>query len=169
MHTCPKCGQGYYSNDDIDDQRTASTSASRKRTMTELHPLDAGLADIGVPPSGLPFPPDSWKIIRLWGLGYVLISKTGLRAIIDCSKKDDNNFWVHISVSRSNRTPSHEEMASVKRDFLGDRYAYSVWPPQSQYVNIHAYCLHLWARVDTGDGRVLPEFSSELDGIGVSI
>ena len=61
-------------------------------------------------------------------------------------------------------------MALVKRDFVGeDRYAYSIWPPREQHVNIMPYCLHLWARMDELDGRVLPEFSAELPGIGRSV
>jgi hypothetical protein len=135
----------------------------------ELHPLDAGLLQLNLPPSGLAFPPLGWRILQPWGFGYALGSNTGLRAIIDCSQKDDDRWWVHISISRQSRTPTHEEMAAAKVSFLGNRYAYAVYPPVEQYVNIHAHCLHLWAVIDVGDGRILPEFSSELSGIGRSI
>lgn len=57
----------------------------------------------------------------------------------------------------------------MKQDFLGNRYAYSVWPSSEVYVNIHAYCLHLWALVDKENGMVLPEFSSVVPGVGVSV
>lgn len=135
-----------------------------------LHPLDAALMETGQR-SGLEFPPRGWEILQPWGIGgYVLQDRKGggLRVIIDASQKDDNRFWVHVSVSRRWRTPSHEDMAVVKAAFLGDRYAYSVWPPQNVYVNIHAHCLHLWCLAE-GDGRVLPEFSDELPGLGRSI
>lgn len=134
-----------------------------------LHPLDAGLLEIGQPVSGLAFPPDDWQVIQRWGYGYALQHQNGLRAIVDCSMKDDERWWVHVSVSRASRTPSHEDMALAKRAFLGERYAYSVWPPSEVYVNIHAHCLHLWALVDDANGAALPEFSAVVPGVGVSV
>ncbi len=134
-----------------------------------LHPLDAGLLQIGAPVSGLAFPPPGWKLYKEWGLGYVLLHRNGLRAIIDCEQKEDDRWWVHISVSRQRSTPTHEDMARTKWDFLGNRYAYAVFPPTDLYVNIHTRCLHLWALIDDQQGKVLPEFSDELPGIGLSI
>jgi hypothetical protein len=78
--------------------------------------------------------------------------------------KADGRFWVHVSISRKNWTPSHDDLVAVKRDFLGSRYAYAVFPAESAYVNIHQHCLHLWSLAE-GDGRVLPEFSEDLAGV----
>ena len=87
--------------------------------------------------------------------------------IIDCAEKSDGSQWIHASVSRKDWDPTHADMMAVKRDFIGDRYAYSVYPPAEKYVNIHPHCLHLWARLD---GKpVLPEFSEVLPMIGRSI
>ena len=59
---------------------------------------------------------------------------------------------------------------TVKLAFIGpEKYAYAVWPPTDKYVNIHPHCLHLWARLDLTDGRVLPEFSEILPEVGRSI
>lgn len=137
--------------------------------QSELHPLDAGLMEIKAPLSGLDFPPKGWRILQPWGFGYALQHREGLRAIIDCSQKEDDRWWVHISLSRASRTPTHEDMVQAKRDFLGDRYAYAVYPPTERYVNIHQHCLHLWALVDSKDGKVLPEFSAQVAGVGLSI
>jgi hypothetical protein len=134
-----------------------------------LHPLDAGLMEIKAELSLLPFPPAGWRVTQPWGFGYVLAHTNGLRAIIDCSQKMDDRWWVHVSVSRASRTPSYEDMAHAKADFLGSRYAYSVWAPEDTHVNIHAHCLHLWALVDKDRGQALPEFSAVLPGIGRSI
>jgi hypothetical protein len=114
--------------------------------------------------------PKGWQIAQPWGDGFALRQiGGGLRVIVDCEIKGDASLWLHVSVSRANYTPTHDDMARVKVDFIGDdRYAYSVWPPREQYVNIHNHCLHLWARME-GDGRVLPEFSAELPIIGKSI
>lgn len=135
-------------------------------TVATLHPMDAALMDLNLPLSGLPFPPTGWELLQEWGgNGYALRHRNGLRAIIDCSRKDDDRYWVHVSVSRAKWNPTHEDMCLVKRAFIGDRYAYAVHPPQSEYVNIHSHCLHLWALVDANLGRVLPEFSGDLGGV----
>jgi hypothetical protein len=134
-------------------------------SVSELHPLDAGLMEIKAPLSGLTFPPADWRILQEWGFGYALQHRNGLRAIIDCSQKEDDRWWVHVSVSRSARMPTHDDMTLVKQAFLGDRYAYAVYPPKSEYVNIHIFCLHLWTLVDGENGRVLPEFAGEVAGI----
>ena len=112
--------------------------------------------------------PKGWELLQRWGEGYALQS-VGLRVIVDCEIKADGSPWLHVSASRKNWTPTHEDMCRVKQDFIGPgRYAYAVFPPVEQYVNIHPHCLHLWARME-GDGRVLPEFSAELEGLGRSI
>jgi hypothetical protein len=113
--------------------------------------------------------PKGWEIVQPWGSGFALREKSGgLRVIVDCEYKRDEKAWVHVSVSRVDRIPSHEDMRRVKEAFIGDRYAYAVFPPRENYVNIHTKCLHLWALAE-GDSRVLPEFSEELPLIGRSI
>jgi hypothetical protein len=115
--------------------------------------------------------PPGWVVIHPWGDGFALRQVIGgLRVIVDCEQKADGLPWLHVSVSRQSWTPTHEDMAMVKHDFIGpDRYAYSIWPPADRYINIHAHCLHLWARMDESEGRVLPEFSADLPGIGPSV
>ncbi len=110
--------------------------------------------------------PRGWRVLHPWGNGLAL-QHGDLKVIIDCSPKKDGECWLHVSASRVNRTPSHEDMALIKTAFLGERYAYSVWPPSEKYVNIHKHCLHLWARLD--GAAVLPEFSDVIEGIGLSV
>ena len=107
--------------------------------------------------------PRGWQILQPWGNGFALM-RGGLRVIVDCSEKADGHCWLHLSVSRAKEMPSHADMAIAKEAFLGDRYAYSVFPPKDKYVNIHMFCLHLWARID-GEA-VLPEFSEVIEEIG---
>ena len=115
--------------------------------------------------------PKGWYVIKPWGSGFTCGQDGGgLRVIVDCETKEDGREWLHVSVSRARWTPSHEDMALVKRDFIGDRrYAYSVWAPVDKHVNIHAHCLHLWSMMDSEDGKVLPEFSAVIDLVGRSI
>lgn len=69
----------------------------------------------------------------------------------------DDRVWLHVSLSRRSRMPSYEDVADVKRLFVGeDRKAFQVFPAKQFHVNIHNFCLHLWSCIDGSDG--LPEF-----------
>lgn len=114
----------------------------------------------------IPYPPPNWHFIGPWGDGHCFAHKKGLRVIIDCEEKSDGRRWCHVSVSRKNWIPSHEDMCMVKDAFIGhDRYAYAIFPPREVYVNIHPNCLHLWAALEGEDGRMLPEFMGVIAGI----
>ena len=86
--------------------------------------------------------PKGWKVARTWGDGYVCMEVGGgLRVIVDCAVKADGNQLIHVSFSRKGWTPNHADACKVKQDFIGDRYAYAVFPPRDRYVNIHEHCL----------------------------
>jgi hypothetical protein len=53
--------------------------------------------------------------------------------------------WEHASVSTPNRCPTWEEMAFVKDLFWEpEDVVMQIHPAQSEYINCHPYCLHLW-------------------------
>lgn len=53
--------------------------------------------------------------------------------------------WDHVSVSFPNRTPTWEEMCEIKSMFFyPEETAWEYHPMESEYVNVHPYCLHLW-------------------------
>ena len=61
----------------------------------------------------------------------------------------DGEGWEHVSVSRKDRTPTWEEMCTVKNLFWEDEdVVIQFHPAKSQYINNHPYCLHLWRRAD---------------------
>lgn len=71
----------------------------------------------------------------------------------------DGKRWVHVSLAYPNRVPSYDELAEVKRIFVGlKRQAIMVLPREEKHINIHPYCLHLYCCLD-GDG--LPDFGRE--------
>jgi len=81
----------------------------------------------------------------------------GLRLIWSLAVEDDGHPWIHVSVSHADadqlpiivRLPSYHEQQQVKARVFGDRrWAYSVWPPADQHVNIHPGVLHLYGRLD---------------------
>ena len=81
-----------------------------------------------------------------------------MSVIVSGAVEQDGKRWVHVSVARPTRLPSYDDMAWAKQTFMGaDAYAYSVWAPVDKHVNIHPWCLHLWACID-GDG--LPDFTA---------
>ena len=60
----------------------------------------------------------------------------------------DGMGWEHVSVSRRDRCPTWDEMCQVKDMFWGDEdCVVQFHPPRSEYVNCHAYCLHLWRQI----------------------
>ena len=53
--------------------------------------------------------------------------------------------WDHVSVSWTNRTPTWEEMAKVKRLFFyPEEVCVEYHPAESEYVSYHPFCLHIW-------------------------
>lgn len=53
--------------------------------------------------------------------------------------------WDHVSVSTPNRTPTWEEMCWFKELlFDAEECVVQFHPPQSVYINQHAFVLHLW-------------------------
>jgi hypothetical protein len=55
-------------------------------------------------------------------------------------------------------------MSRAKNDLIGaDKWAYQVMPDAQNHVNIHPYCLHMFARLD--GQSVLPDFTWGLKSI----
>lgn len=105
--------------------------------ITDRHPMGRGWTPI---PSAVPYQ-STWRNRRhqltvIWSLGWHN----------DDPADADRDYWLHVSCSRVNMTPSHEHMTEVKDLFIGpERWAYSVWAPVERHINIHATTLHLWA------------------------
>lgn len=85
--------------------------------------------------------------------------RDGRRVIVTVGQHD-GGWWLHVSVSREKYIPSYADLSEVKRVFVTDAVqAIQIFPRREHHVNIHPYCLHLWARLDAPDG--LPDFGSE--------
>jgi hypothetical protein len=53
--------------------------------------------------------------------------------------------WDHVSVSTKIRTPFWREMEKVKRLFFEDHEdAMQLHVPESDHINCHPFCLHIW-------------------------
>lgn len=53
--------------------------------------------------------------------------------------------WDHVSVSLRNRCPTWAEMCAIKDMFFkADETCVEYHPAESDYVNMHPFCLHIW-------------------------
>lgn len=56
----------------------------------------------------------------------------------------DNGLW-HLSISTPNASPSYKEIKEARYKYLPDDiYVAQIFPPKSEFINIHKYCHHLW-------------------------
>lgn len=93
------------------------------------------------------FGPDGWRIIRRDRQGSVIIT---------CASHSGQE-WIHASIAYVDHMPTYEDVKTLWQAVFGDAYAYMVFPPQEQHVNIHEYALHLWGRAD--GKAAMPEFA----------
>ena len=57
--------------------------------------------------------------------------------------------WDHVSVSRKNRCPNWAEMEQIKHLFFKENEtAMQLHVPESEHINCHPYCLHIWRPTD---------------------
>ncbi len=94
-----------------------------------------------------PFGPDGWKMMHRNGTSSVIVSAAPF----------DDAWYVHASMSHRDRLPSYDELKLLHQAAFGDGWAYQVFAPPADHVNIHAYALHLWGRAD--GAPVLPDFT----------
>jgi len=69
--------------------------------------------------------------------------------VVVSSGPDIESGWEHVSVSAEDRCPTWDEMCWVK-DIFWEKHEMAVQyhPPESQYVNCHPHCLHLWRAIE---------------------
>lgn len=83
-------------------------------------------------------------------------NRDGLRVLAASSVEADGRRWAHVSMSYADHLPSYDDLCDVKRLFLGPQSkAIQVFAPEAEHVNVHSFCLHLYACLD---GDPLPDF-----------
>ena len=97
------------------------------------------------------FGPDGWTFVNFDGKGTIVIT---------CSPLGGDD-WVHASIAHVGRMPTYADLKLLHRAVFGDGWAYQVFAPPADHVNLHEHALHLFGRLD---GKpVLPDFT---DGTG---
>lgn len=98
-----------------------------------------------------PFGPDGWRFSDLGGDGHIILT---------CADHEGDQ-WVHASMSRRGRVPDYADLKHLHAAVYGDGWAYHVFAPPADHVNIHEHVLHLFGRLD---GK--PALSDFTDGTG---
>ena len=63
--------------------------------------------------------------------------------------------WEHVSIDGKNRTPTWDEMCSIKDIFFSDdECCVQYHPPKSEYVNNAPHCLHIWKPIEQYSGTL---------------
>lgn len=106
---------------------------------------------------------DNWYPFEPYGPdGWCGVSRDhSCSVIVSCASFDDVEY-VHASIANTDHEtiPSYHMLVLLHKAVFGDGYAYQVFAPPQQHVNIHEAALHLFGRLD---GKpVLPEFG--IDG-----
>lgn len=59
--------------------------------------------------------------------------------------KQDGSMGWHLSISHPSRLPTYEELKEARYKFCPDEvYMAQIFPPTSEFVNLHSYCFHLY-------------------------
>lgn len=89
-----------------------------------------------------PFGPDGYMIQHLTENKRVIVSAG------PTPEGADDEIWVHASMGIEGRVPTYEELVLLHKAVFGDKWAYQVFAPPADHVNIHPNVLHLWGRLD---------------------
>lgn len=77
--------------------------------------------------------------------GFFIIPPNGKRTLALRIMAASGMGWEHVSVSTAARCPTWDEMCFVKSLFWGpEDVVMQLHPKESEYVNKHPHCLHLW-------------------------
>ncbi|HHX6016782.1 TPA: DUF7694 domain-containing protein [Escherichia coli] len=77
----------------------------------------------------------------------------------------DGGDWEHVSVSMKDRAPTWDDIAHVKRLFWEPEDAVmQLHVPESQHINNHPYCLHLWRPINK-EIPLPPQFMIGIPGL----
>lgn len=94
--------------------------------------------------------------------GWLFIHNDGRTVIVTCTPFEGHE-WVHASITRPSETPTYEDLKLLHKAVFGDGWAYQVFAPTVEHVNIHPFALHLWGLLD---GKpVIPNFTNGLGTI----
>lgn len=119
-------------------------------------------------------PPKGWRALKEGVLvdRVVAYERLDIVVIESIDKMNDGQRWHHLSVSRHDKLPTWKELRRVRDAFLGEETeAIHAIPNKADYVNVHKYCMHVWALVETpGDDfeERLAQLYDEMDRVAAA-
>lgn len=97
------------------------------------------------------------------GMRVVFQNKKGAYGVIVVTQADrpeDSTEYIHASMSYEHRDPSYAELCTLHHAVFGrKRWAYQIFAPLVDHVNLHEHALHLWGRAD--GKAMLPNFGDK--------
>lgn len=122
--------------------------------MIDIDPLQIrrllGRSNWSVP---IPFGPGGWAFKRLDGTASIIVTLGD----------HDGEEWVHASIARPREMPTYGDLKMLHLAVFGTAWAYQVFAPPTDHVNIHEYALHLFGRLD--GKAALPDFTDGMESI----
>lgn len=102
---------------------------------------------------------DAWKPPKPHGPdGWSFVNRNEVQSVIvSCADHEDGDEWVHASIANTFTMPTYDDLKRLHRAVFRDGWAYQVFAPPSEHVNIHRYALHLWGKLD--GSPALPDFT----------
>jgi hypothetical protein len=94
-----------------------------------------------------PFGPDGWLFRHKEEHGQIIVTVAPI----------DGTDWIHASIAFADRMPTYEEIKNMHWAVFFDGYAYEVFAPTEDHVNIHENARHLFGRLDKAPA--LPDFT----------
>lgn len=101
----------------------------------------------------MPFGPEGWQLDSLG-------AEVKGRVIVTACEEQDDEWWVHASISWANRLPSYDDLKLLHAAVFGDGWAYLPFAPPAEHVNHAQYALHLFGRLD--GAASMPDFTRGL-------
>lgn len=89
--------------------------------------------------------------------GWMYGHDSGRRSVLVTCADHHGVDWVHASMTGAQQVPGYDDLVLLHRAVYGTGWAYQVFAPPAQHVNIHERCLHLFGRLD--GAPVLPDFT----------
>ncbi len=108
----------------------------------------------------------AWNPARAFGSdGFLLVSRDGARSVIvTCAPYGaEGTEWVHASMSSSRAMPTYEDLKALHFAVFYKGWAYQVFAPPREHVNIDQNCLHLFGRLD--GAPIMPDFTLGMGSI----
>jgi hypothetical protein len=103
--------------------------------------------------------PTEWMPPEPYGPdGWCFGSTDFRRSIIVSAAWMNGAEWIHASIAYSDHVtmPTYQDLKTLHQAVFGEGYAYQIFVPTRDHVDLHETALHLWGR---SDGKpVLPEF-----------